>query len=442
MYHYSRQIRTSQQHAKPEAEPDPAKDALPRLAATESKPPATTVRSVPWWAVRTSPESAPAPRRTLDLSAGYLRETGVTIVKARVEPTPSGVMIENARGAMVGDHNRQLNDFSYDVSDLEVSVDRLLEGSRAQRQALEAVLADPDSRAANYAFRQRLGRDLPVIEKGARFVDEPPSGGTTAGAQVSPLGGVTIRRSHDVVVGDRNVQHNAFRMRVQRPSVSLAAMLRDRPNLVRAMARALGEPRDAAAQKMFRDQLTAAFRAPGRRTGFLADHVHGTARSIVVDGRGVMLGRHNTRVDRVTAKIGKVKLVKTQDRWTRLMPGPDQPGPDQPSAPAQTHRVLFTRDASTSIRRASSERETPADPRKTHLERGTPAHSHKAPFESDTPTNLPRTPFERAVLAAASEGDVPADDGRAGHGADAPADVVVRDARESESVADLWSLGW
>jgi hypothetical protein len=237
-------------------------------------------------------------RRQAELTAGWARRTGVTVQRIKLGSRTRQVVMSRSRGVQIGEHNRQLNQFRYRIVQPRVSLQRLLDGHPARQQALARLAANPNSSFANYLFRRRLPTEPSLSRGRVRFAETAGPQAVRVAARIDDRGAIVVDRSKGVQVGNWNTQRNRFSYRVQQ-DLSLAAILRSRPDLARSLATAIRHP---AAQRSFTRRLTGAYGASGRLPNNLATQYRGAAGLTVTHASGVQLGS-GTRVDRVAVDI-------------------------------------------------------------------------------------------------------------------------------------------
>jgi hypothetical protein len=259
--------------------------------------------------------------RPVELSAGGMGRTGVTVCRMKLSPG-ARVVIISSRGVQAGERNLQLNHFRYTMRPPSTSVDDLLRWHPARQRALARLAADPGDTRANARFRRLLTTRSPWEGSRVRLIKPNQLRIVRTTAHADESGRVIIRRSRFIQTGSRNTQHNHFSFRFDPPRHAFEALLRGNPRLVRALAVMARHPGSQAVQRSFHAQLTGAYQLPAREIRRISVPARGAARVAVHRGYGVQLGRRNIRREDVTAdlpRVGPVRPARTA-ALNRLIP--------------------------------------------------------------------------------------------------------------------------
>jgi hypothetical protein len=249
--------------------------------------------------------------RFIELKVGSATGEGVTVQRIKLGPNVQHIVIDRSRAVQIGDHNRQLNHFRYDLVRPRVAVDDVFRGHPGRQRAFARLVDNPHSIIANWVFRQYLSGS--ARSRGCvRFTNTSGPRMVRVAARLDERGRIVVSRSSGVQVGDRNTQHNRFSYRAVGQEFPLEPMLRDCPQLVRSLAVADRYPGNAAAQRSFTGQLTSLYTQPNRSVPGSSAQFRRAAGLIVGRGAGVQLGSGDTRVDRVAVNVRGMVLT----RWT------------------------------------------------------------------------------------------------------------------------------
>ena len=244
------------------------------------------------------------------LTAGGAGRAGVTVCRMKLSPG-TRVAIISSRGVQAGERNLQLNHFRYTMRPPSASVDDLLRWHPARQRALAKLAADPGNARANARFRRLLTAKSPWEGNRVRLIKADRLRIVRATVRADESGRVIISRSRFIQTGSRNTQHNHFSFRFDPPRHAFEALLRRNPRLVRTLAVMARHPRRQAVRRSFHDQLTGAYRLPGREIRRISVPARGATRVAVYRGYGVQFGRHNTRREDVTADLSRVRSART-----------------------------------------------------------------------------------------------------------------------------------
>ena len=244
----------------------------------------------------------------VELKVGLAANEDVSVRQVRLGPEASKVVvIERSRGVQVGQSNRQLNQFRYELVRSRVSVDDLLRGDPSRQRALAGLVSNPRSMVANWVFRQSLSGS--ARSRGhVRFIDTSNPHIARVAAGLDEWGRVVVARSRGAQVGDGDAQRNRFSYQIAGQQISLDTMLRRRPQLARSLALTVRYPGNAAAQRSFAGRLASAYQQPERSVPDYSDELRGAAGLTVSHGAGVQLGAGNSRVDRITINVPGITI--------------------------------------------------------------------------------------------------------------------------------------
>ena len=233
----------------------------------------------------------------------------VDVHKIKLDTKVSPVVIDRARAVQVGRHEHQVNKYRYQMKRPTASIDRLLHGHPARERALAGLVANPRSGLANYSFRRLLPVRSPIACGRARFIETSGPRITRIAARVDGQGPFQVKESQGVQIGVWDTQRNNFGFRVMQPELSLAHVLRDRPDLTRTLATALGDPDNQAVRRSLENKLAGAYTRLGGLVSELRGQFHDNGGLSVTAGYAVQLGQYNSRVDKVTLDVRKVVLT-------------------------------------------------------------------------------------------------------------------------------------
>jgi hypothetical protein len=259
---------------------------------------------------RPTPESEPAWTGRIEIDVANPAKPGIVDVhKIELGKKVSPVVIDRAHAVQIGRHEHQVNKYRYQMDRPIASIDSLLDGHPAVRRALEGLVADPDSKLANYSFRQLLPVKSPIACGRPVFTETSGLRITWNGARVDEQGRFVVKRSQGVQIGARDVQHNKFKFQAKKSELSLAHVLRDRPDLTAMLAMALRDPANQSVRHSLENKLAGAYTRLGGLVSELRGQFHDKAGLSVSRGYAVQLGEHNSRVDKVILDVRKVVLT-------------------------------------------------------------------------------------------------------------------------------------
>jgi hypothetical protein len=241
--------------------------------------------------------------------AGTAKPGLVTVHSIKLGSEVRPVVIDRARAVQIGRHQKQFNDFRFQVPKATASLDRLLGGRPALQRALAGLVAKPDSGNANSSFRRLLPDRSPITYGQARFTGTLGPRITWIAARINPQGGFEVNRSQGVQIGAWDTQRNTFGFHVVKPELSLAHVLRNRPDLSRSLATALRYPGNQAVRRSLEASLAGAYSRLGGLVTQLRGQFHDRGGLFVTDGVALQLGKYNTRVDKVALDVRTVVLT-------------------------------------------------------------------------------------------------------------------------------------
>ena len=204
---------------------------------------------------KVSPAPEKVKARPIELTAAYLGKRGVTIEKVKLGPDVRQVVITRADGVQVGWLSRQVNDFAFEMSDVRVSIDDLLNGHAGLERAFANLVADPDSKRANYVFRKNLPTEGSPVSGGRLRVDMPSGPAVRVSRHPDGRGAIVLDHVRGAQIGILSTQHNEFRCRLESTEFHLESVLRDSPPLARDLALAAAAPDNHALERSFARHL-------------------------------------------------------------------------------------------------------------------------------------------------------------------------------------------
>jgi hypothetical protein len=268
-------------------------------------------RAVPSPGVVTTPGLKTAPVRTGRIKADWADPTKPGIVdvhKIKLDSKVRPVVIARARAVQIGRFERQVNKYRYQMVRPTASLDSLLRGHPVRQRALAGLVANPNSKLANFAFRQLLPTRSSIACGSPRFAETSGPRVTKIAARADGQGLFEVTGSQGVQIGVLGAQHNDFRFRVVRPELSLAHALRNRPDLTQTLATALGNPGNQAVRHSLENRLAGAYARLGGLVNEIRGQFDGGGLS-VTDAYAVQIGKYNSRVDKVALDVRKVVLT-------------------------------------------------------------------------------------------------------------------------------------
>ena len=272
------------------------------------------------------------PARRFTVTIGHPGENRVVVEKITLDSKPRDIVINRSCGVQAGEHNRQFNEYRYELGRPAGSIDKVFDGHPLRQLAFAKLAANPGSVTASFFFRQLLP-DRPAYSGGRiAFTDTSP-GTARITARLDEHGAIVIKNSRGVQTGNWNTQRNKFHYHIEKPEFHLDAALRD-PDLARALAVAASDPDNPAVQRAFIHRL-------GNYDGssWTNGDVHLKHSDLVprpVRGHGVQAGYSDRRSDTVRIEAGKVLLTG----WERLKEHDINPGRDQRLQNEHQERIL------------------------------------------------------------------------------------------------------
>ena len=282
-----------------------------------------------------------------EVSAGSVEGTGVTVHRVRLGPEVQEIRVERSAGVQVGDHNRQLNQYQFKIERPHVSLDHLLEGHPARLHSFERLVANPDSRMANYAFRRHLSAGPELPSSRVLFADTSRAPKVRISAHVDECGATVVEGSRAVQVGDHDIQRNDFSYKLTGQEISLEQMLHDRPDLARGLAMTVRHPDNAAVQRSLTRQISDVYTRGSEPSLRILNHDLPGSRLSVEQGAGVQVGADNMRTDTVSVDIRRLALTgwdATAERIAAKIDGPDavpEPGAPPVARPAPAPEISW-----------------------------------------------------------------------------------------------------
>ncbi|MEV4355562.1 hypothetical protein [Nonomuraea sp. NPDC049625] len=245
------------------------------------------------------PKSAASPAAAENvLTVGRQSADGVTVKETLLGERTRRVDISGSCGVVVGSGNRQHNHFHYRLADRPISLAEVLTATPAHQRALANLVKNPASARANRAMRSFLGKEAARVmaRDDAVTARSVPKRVRLSGV-LGPGGEIVVRRSAGVVVGRGNVQNNHFHYRLERPDALLARALAENEGAMRAIGQMYRDPAGRMTDRDLGAMLTRLVTA--KRPAADAVQGHGGRTERVPDGRGVMIGSDNVRIDEV-----------------------------------------------------------------------------------------------------------------------------------------------
>jgi hypothetical protein len=245
------------------------------------------------------------------VSAGKVTAQGVTVEQVKVGPRIGHIVVDRSRGVQIGDGNRQVNKFRFRVEQPRVSVDELL-GTAARLRAFENLVAHPYDPIANWAFRHQMSAKASP-EARVRFISTSGSRTTRIAARKDDQGQLVVSKSQGVQLGSGVTQRNTFNERMVKPDLGLEPMLRAHPYLARSLALTARYPGNLAVRR-FAGRIARALEHPSTSFAGPSALLEGSTGMAVSLADGVQLGSHNSRTDRIDARLDRLVLTG----WAQL----------------------------------------------------------------------------------------------------------------------------
>ena len=256
-----------------------------------------------------SPKLPPA--RRFKLTVGRPASDRVTVEEIKLDSIPRDIVIDRSRGVQIGEHNRQVNEYRYELDKPTASLDDVFKGHPVRQWAFEKLVANPDGIMPNYFFRLLLPEG--PLYSGGRigFADTGP-GKARITVRLGEQGAILVDKSWGVQVANWSTQRNKFLYTVEQPEFHLETALRD-PDVARGLAVAVKYPDSPAVQHSLIHRLEGNYDGSSWSIG----DVYTKFRADIprpVTGDGVKLGGAGTRKDNVRIHAGKVILTG----WERM----------------------------------------------------------------------------------------------------------------------------
>ena len=232
----------------------------------------------------------------------------VEVHKIKLGSKVSPVVIDRASAVQITKYGQQFNRYRWRMVRPTASLDRLVDGHPVLQRALAGLVSNPKSMLANFAFRQLLPAKSPITCGRPRFTDTSSPKITKIAARANGTSRFEVNNSQGVQLGVGDTQHNTFGFRVIEPELSLANVLRDRPDLTRGLATTIGDPGNQAVRHSLESKLAGAYNRLGGQVSELRGQFGGGGLS-VTGAYAVQLGEHNRRVDEVALDVRKVILT-------------------------------------------------------------------------------------------------------------------------------------
>jgi hypothetical protein len=297
---------------RPREVPPPPPRELPRPPSNDAPRLPERLREIPRLAPKTKPTEKPeqVKARTFKLTVGSAHEGGVTRQKITLDSKPREIVIKNARGVQIGDYNRQLNNYKYEVTQPQVKIDRLFNEKPGLERSFARLVENPKSVFANLDFRMRLSNKSVYSGGHIRRADTSSPQIHRFKASLDENGRAVFTECRGVQVGNCGTQRNNFEYQLVKPEVSLEAMLKHSPDLARSMATAAEQPDNQAVLRSFTGKIEELCGRGGMSVRELnLGHSHDSGVS-VKGGDGVQgTGIGSVRRDRVSIDAGKVVLT-------------------------------------------------------------------------------------------------------------------------------------
>ena len=218
------------------------------------------------------------------------------------------IKVAKSAGVLIGDGNRQLNNYRFLRKRPRVSLDHLLEGNAARMRSLAKLVANPNSMMANYAFRRKLSASGAPSSR-VLFADTSRPATVRISARVDESGSMVVQNSRGVVVGNHSTQRNNFSYRTVGHELSLEGMLRDRPDLVRSLAMTVRHPDNPAVRRSFTSRISHAYIHGSGPSLSVLSQEWATAGLSVNNAAGVTVGAGNSRTDKISVKLGRIVMT-------------------------------------------------------------------------------------------------------------------------------------
>jgi len=252
------------------------------------------------------------PARRFKLTVGKPGSDHVVVEEIKLDSIPRDIVISRSRGVQIGKHNRQLNDYRYELDKPTASIDDVFDGHPIRQWAFEKLADNPNSMIVNFFFRMLLPEG-PLYSGGRIGFAETDRREVRITARLGDQGAILVDKSWGIQVGNWNKQRNRFLYKVEQSKFHLETALRD-PDIARGLAVAVKYPGSPAAQR----SLIRRLQGTSDRSSWSTGDVYTKFSAAIprpVTGDGVQLGDTGTiRNDKVRIRAGKVILTG----WERL----------------------------------------------------------------------------------------------------------------------------
>ncbi|MFG2795891.1 RIP homotypic interaction motif-containing protein [Streptomyces pseudovenezuelae] len=225
-----------------------------------------------------------------------------------VEFSGPWLVLVGCQGAQVGEHNRQINVYTYRLEEPEVDFTEILKREDVH-EALLKVVENPGDvllrrRAVNLlrGGRWQLRRQ-DVIDLGPREPDEFAGEAVTDLYSVAGAGAVIVSNCRDVQIGNHNVQRTKHHLVYRRSSVNTFELLERAPRIAASLVDVVtGEQPEKGMEKLC-SELTSALNSQRCGPESVAERVGpGESRSFVGE-LGVSVGRDRTPRQRDITRV-------------------------------------------------------------------------------------------------------------------------------------------
>ncbi|MFF7947393.1 RIP homotypic interaction motif-containing protein [Streptomyces griseorubiginosus] len=290
--------------------PEPELPPVP-TAASERVQERTRVEAVIVLGLR----KAPRPAQSSVTAAPAHGVPGVELVQrdavatASADPQPEGhegveasgpwLVLMDCQGAQVGEHNRQINVYTYRLENPEVDFAEILKRADVQ-EALMKVIENPDDvwlrrRAVNLVRggSWRWHRH-DVIDLGPREPGESAGESVTDLYRFASAGAVVVSNCRNVQIGDHNIQRNKHLLVYRRSSVNTVELLDKAPRIAASLVDIVTSAQPEKGMEKLRRELTSALNSQPCEPEAVAERVRRDESRIYAGEFGVSVARHRT----------------------------------------------------------------------------------------------------------------------------------------------------
>ncbi|MFE3031009.1 RIP homotypic interaction motif-containing protein [Streptomyces canus] len=218
------------------------------------------------------------------------------------------LVLVDCQGAQVGEHNRQINVYTYRLEEPEVDFTEILEQADVQ-EALLKVLENPHDvllrrRAVNLLCggRWRWHRQ-DVIDLGPREPDEFAGKAVTDLYSMAGAGAVIVSNCRDVQIGNHNVQRNKHLLVYRRSSVNTFELLDRVPRIAVSLVDVVTSAQPEKGMEKLRRELTSALNSQPCEPKSVAERVQRDESQIIVGEHGVSVARDRTPRQRNVTRV-------------------------------------------------------------------------------------------------------------------------------------------